>query len=221
MLGFDDGIGLAIGRVGVPDRGREDPWAGGVGEGGRSEGIGQPDVDRNVGVSIGRVGRAGAGERDPPLPAETRRRGEQAGPEEIADPLVAVLPAGVGVIGGIVEPSIAVFDARRQCRRQAEVRARRDADADRAEIIGPSKQHCVANCVGVKRHAAIIAQGKSRARRDFGETEVEPRHLELLRIIDDPVRLPAVAALIAKVVEIMSGGEPEDVPVGRALELTR
>ena len=55
----------------------------------------------------------------------------------------------------------------------------------------------------------------------FGQAQIEPRDLELLRVIGDQIGFPSVAALIVEIIEIMHGDQSERVPVRSLLKLGR
>ena len=68
---------------------------------------------------------------------------------------------------------------------------------------------------------AVIADPDPRPGAQFGQAQIEPRDLELLRIIGDQIGFPSVAVLVVEIIEIMHGDQSERVPVRRLLKLGR
>src|ERR1700729_4543923 len=69
--------------------------------------------------------------------------------------------------------------------------------------------------------SAVVTDPESWPGAQFGQTQIQPRDLELLRVIGDQIGVPSVAALIVEIVEIMYGDQSECVPVRRLLKLGR
>src|ERR1700722_216720 len=69
--------------------------------------------------------------------------------------------------------------------------------------------------------SAVVADPESWPGAQFGQAQIEPRDLELLRVIGDQIGVPSVAALIVEIIEIMHSDQSERVPVRSLLKLRR
>ena len=133
----------------------------------------------------------------------------------------AGLAAGRWIVGGIGEPAVAELDPGRDRKVFVSRPVQRDAGAGGVEIVRAPERQDVADSLGVDAGAAVVADSDPGPGAQFDQTQIEPRHPELLGVIGDEIGFPSVAALVVEIIEVMRGDQSERVPVRRLLELGR